>query len=183
MTPPLDPLYWQVVRWTLAGIFALGLLHKLGARAGFEDAVRNYRLLPARMAPFVARLFILLEAAVVTALVSGLWLSAAAVLAAGLLALYGISMAINMARGRRDIDCGCFGPAGRAASHALNGWLLLRNLVLISISGLLLLPVAARDLLWLDLITIATAVAGGLALYTAADQLIANGTLIKRLLQ
>ena len=49
---------------------------------------------------------------------------AAAVLMLALLVLYSGAIAINLLRGRRDIECGC----GGAATHVpLSGWLLARN--------------------------------------------------------
>jgi uncharacterized membrane protein YphA (DoxX/SURF4 family) len=179
----LDPLYWHALRWLIAGIFAMAVLHKLSAATAFEEVVRDYRVLPAGVAPFAARLIILLEAGVVLALTTGIGPKAAAVLGIGLLAAYWSGMAINLARGRRDIDCGCFGPAGTGGNaHTLSGWLLLRNLVLIALAALLLLPVAPRELVWLDLTTIAMAATAGIVLYSAVDQIMANEPWIRRLL-
>lgn len=170
-----DPFYWHVVRWLMASLFAVAVAHKLTSVATFEGVVRNYGLLPAAMAPFASRLIIVLEATVVLGLVSGLWLPGAAGLAIALLTIYGAGMAINLSLGRRDIDCGCFGPAGNAGSrHALSGWLLLRNLLLIAVTVFLFIPVTARDLTALDLATIVAATVAGLVIYSAADQLIAN---------
>jgi len=181
--PEVDPFYWQVVRWLIASVFTVACVHKLNSIAAFENVVRDYALLPAGMAPLVSRLIIVLEAAVVAGLVSGLWIPAAAALAVMLIAVYGSGIAINLARGRRDIDCGCFGPAGSAEGrHALSGWLLLRNLSLIAMTALLFVPVAERALTWLDLCTIAAATAAGLAAWSAADQLMANAPRLQRLL-
>ncbi len=179
----LDPLYWHALRWLIAGIFAMAVLHKLSAIPAFEEVVRDYRVLPAGMAPFAARLIVLLEAGVVLGLATGIGAKAAAGVGSGLLAAYWTGMAINLARGRRDIDCGCFGPAGTGRdAHTLSGWLLLRNAVLIALAVLLLLPVAPRELVWLDLTTIAAAATAGIILYSAADQIMANGPWIRRLL-
>ena len=46
-----------------------------------------------------------------------------------LLVLYSAAIAINLLRGRRDIECGC----GGAATHVpLSGWLLARNAALMA---------------------------------------------------
>jgi len=46
-----------------------------------------------------------------------------------LLVLYSSAIAINLVRGRRDIECGC----GGAATHVpLSGWLLARNAALMA---------------------------------------------------
>lgn len=177
----VDPLYWYACRWLVAGVFAIALAHKLAAFAAFERVLRDYRILPAAVVPFTARLIVFLEASVIFGLASGFWLPSSAALACALLASYGAGIALNLARGRRDIDCGCFGPAERAGNgHSLSGWLLLRNLGLIMMTLLIFMPVGGRELMWLDLTTVAAAVAAGLVLYLAADQLIANGPALSR---
>ncbi|MEX2495220.1 MAG: MauE/DoxX family redox-associated membrane protein [Woeseia sp.] len=179
--PELDPLYWHVVRYLVATVFAVACAHKLSSISAFEAVVKDYELLPPTMAPLAARLIILFEISVVTGLASGLWLPWAATLAMLLLALYGAGIGINLARGRRDIDCGCFGPAGGAKKgNTLSGWLLLRNLSLIALTTLLFVSVADRSLTWLDLLTIAAATGAGFAAWSAADQLMANPSRLQR---
>ncbi|HEX2138885.1 MAG TPA: MauE/DoxX family redox-associated membrane protein [Woeseiaceae bacterium] len=175
MSLELDPLYWHAVRWLVAAVFTGALAHKVVSPAGFGAVLRDYRLLPESTVPAAARLVVLLEAAVVVGLVTGIGLAWAAGLATLLLAVYGGAMAINLARGRRDIDCGCLGAAAGARSrHSLSGWLLLRNGMLGALSLLLFLPVTGRELVVLDFAGIAAAAAIGFLLYTAADQLMAN---------
>jgi uncharacterized membrane protein YphA (DoxX/SURF4 family) len=179
--PGLDPFYWHVIRWLVATVFAVACAHKLSSIAAFENVVRDYAVMPAAIAPLASRLLVLSEIAVVAGLVSGLWMPITATLGMVLLAVYGVAMAINLARGRRDIDCGCFGPAGNGENrHTLSGWLLLRNLSLIALTSLLLLPVVDRALTWLDLFTIAAAVAAGFAAWSATDQLMANAPRLQR---
>jgi hypothetical protein len=170
----LDPLYWHIARWLLATVFAVALAHKLRSLPAFAAVVRDYELVPSGTVPPVVGLVVLLEAAVVVALAGGIGVPWAAMLAAALLAIYGAAMAINLARGRRDIDCGCFGPAGGAGRHMLSRWLLVRNALLIGVAAFLLAPATGRALGWLDLASIALATAAGFALFAAADQLIAN---------
>jgi uncharacterized membrane protein YphA (DoxX/SURF4 family) len=179
--PGLDPLYWHVIRWLVATIFAVACLHKLSSVSAFENVVKDYAVMPPVLAPLASRLVIVCEVAVVAGLLSGLWMPITATLAMVLLAAYGAGMAINLARGRRDIDCGCFGPANDSGNrHSLSGWLLLRNASLIALTALLLLPVAERALTWLDLSTIVAAAAAGFAAWSAADQLIANAPRLQR---
>jgi hypothetical protein len=170
----LDPLYWQIARWLLATVFAVALAHKLRSLPAFAAIVRDYELLPPGMVPPAVGLVVVLEAVVVAALVGSIGVPWGAMLAAALLAIYGAAMAINLARGRRDIDCGCFGPAGGAGRHTLSRWLLVRNSVLMLVAAFLFVPATGRELGWLDLGSIAMATAAGFALLSAADQLIAN---------
>lgn len=173
--PALDPFYWHSVRWLLAAVFGMALVHKLLSMAAFEAVLEDYRMLPAAAVPAAARLVVALEAAVVTGLVTGMRLAWAAGLAVLLLAVYAGAIALNLARGRRNIDCGCFGPAaGSDDRHTLSGWLLLRNGVLGGLALLLFLPAGGRELGMLDLTGIGAAAATGFLLYAAADQLMAN---------
>ena len=78
-------------------------------------------------------------------------------------------MAINLRRGRADIDCGCFAGLMR---QKLSWPLVARNLVL----ALALLVVAAgvggaRSLAWLDLVTVAAGTASLLLAWTVVGSL------------
>jgi hypothetical protein len=102
---------------------------------------------------------------------------------AALLTLYLGAIAINLARGRRSIDCGCLGPVG-SSGHGLSWWLAPRNLALIAPAFILAASEpGSRTLGVLDGAAIAAAVATGLALYVGADQLVANQSLIRNLVR
>lgn len=177
----LDPVYPQVVRWLVAAVFAVALAHKLASLAAFRAVLEDYRVLPPRAVVPAAGLLVALEAVIVAGLVTGIRLPWAAALAVLLLAVYGGAIALNLARGRRDIDCGCFGPAAGAGNrHTLSGWLLLRNLVLAVLALALLLPAGARELGVPDVAGIAAAAVTGFLLYAAADQLMANAPHLAR---
>jgi hypothetical protein len=90
---------------------------------------------------------------------------------ASVLLLYGFAIAVNLARGRRDIDCGCGGPAGR---QTLSEALVLRNALLAAAALASALPLAPRALGWLDALTATAAVASTALLYAAASQLLAR---------
>jgi hypothetical protein len=88
-----------------------------------------------------------------------------------LLGVFTGAIAINLARGRTDIDCGCFGPALR---QRLSWWLLLRNGALFALLAIALMPAGVRPMDFLDVATAAMAAATVVVLYTAANYLIAN---------
>lgn len=162
----------MAIAWALAGVFALGVAHKLGAPSAFLLTLRQYRVLPGWAQLAAATLVIFSELAVTAGLV--LRPSAAYVgwATLALLGLYTVAIAFNLARGRRDIDCGCSGPALR---QTLSGSLLWRNGVLMLLALCLTAPLSAsRSLHWLDAVA-ALAFAGGVLLvYITANQLIAN---------
>ena len=90
----------------------------------------------------------------------------AALAAAALLGIYSGAIAVNLARGRREIDCGCTGPRAR---RPLCEALLARNAALIFLAALCALPVAARTLVWIDALTITASVAAMALLYGAIE--------------
>jgi hypothetical protein len=97
---------------------------------------------------------------------------------AGLLALYAGAMGVNLARGRRHIDCGCMGPAAR---QSLSGWLIARNLLLALVALAGLQRTVPRELYWLDLVSVAAAVSALVLIYAAINHLIANAPNLARL--
>ncbi len=98
-----------------------------------------------------------------------------------LLGFYACAMALNLARGRRHIDCGCMGPAAR---QALSGWLIVRNVVIaLTAVGVSALTPAGRTLVWLDVLTIGAGVAVLAIVYSSVNHLIANAPELARLRQ
>jgi len=167
----LDPAIGWLIRAALSLLFARAAAHKLADVGAFRRAVEGYRLVAPPWTVPVGAALIAAEVAVAV----GLWLPHVAPLAAlgaaALLALYGGAMALNLARGRRDLDCGCTGPAHR---QPIRPALVVRNALLAGAALVGALPAGARALGWLDLVTVAAG-AGALALcYAAADGLLAE---------
>src|SRR5262245_65540349 len=107
----MDPALDLTFRAGLALLFAVAAVHKLRDPRGFPAPLSYYRLLPAGIAGVAGMGLVGAELAVVAALVVDRRAGLAG--AAALLVLYAGAMAINLARGRRHIDCGCAGPAAR----------------------------------------------------------------------
>jgi hypothetical protein len=160
----LDP----AISWILAASFALlftaASAHKLADWRRFRATVASYRLLPAALAPAAAGVVIVLEAAVVVLLLTPLLRAAGAALAAALLIAYAAAMGMNLARGRTNLDCGCFG-AGRR--RHVRGWMVGRNLVLAVLASASMLPAGERALVPLDGLTIGGATLVLVLLYIA----------------
>jgi hypothetical protein len=95
-------------RTLVALVFLSAALGKLKDRAAFHGAVHAYRLLPDGLVGPVALFVPLAEIVIGLLLPSGLAPGVAAVAASAMLAVFTGAMALNMLRGRRDIDCGCF---------------------------------------------------------------------------
>ena len=162
----VDPVPIIVIRAALALLFAVSALQKLRAPAAFTHAVREYRLLPARLALPFAAVLIVLELVLAIGAFMG---SATAVLGiVALLLLYSVAIAINLWRGRVEIDCGC---GGASQGRPLSLWLLGRNGGLAALGALALLPVVPRTLGLLDAFAIGAALIVAAALYAASENL------------
>ena len=166
----MDPVLAHVCRGVLALVFLSAAAHKLRAPRDFLATLRGYGLVPDRVAPAVAALLVGAEVSIGAGLFAAATQRAAALGATALLALYGASIAINLLRGRRDIDCGCGGPAAR---QPLSGWLVLRNVCLAAMGIAALTPSSGRPLGALDGFTIAAAVAVLYLQYLASNLLLA----------
>jgi len=168
-----DPALTWIARLVLVLVFGWAAIAKLRALEEFVGVVSNYRLLPEALVRPVAWVLPPLELACAIGLLVPATSAPAAAATAGLLLVFAGAMAINIRRGRTQIDCGCF--AATLKQH-LSPMLVGRNLVLVALGGLAAMPARARPLTWLDSVTIVLAVLGFAALYAAISQLGALGT-------
>jgi uncharacterized membrane protein YphA (DoxX/SURF4 family) len=166
-----DPGFALTVRWSLAIVFLLAVIHKLKAPVAFKATMKNYRLLPDfLLTPFLYAV-IAAELVAVVALLANRSLGSG--IAAGLFTVYTLAILINLIRGRRDIDCGCSGPAIR---QTLSGWLVVRNSGFLAVALLTITASNPRPLVMLDLFTSIAAVATFVLLYFAATYLASAST-------
>jgi len=160
----LDPVISLTLSWGLALLFAGSALHKLRGWGGFVEALAGYRLLPPPLVTPLAACLWLAESATAAGL--ALRETAAAAVAAALLASYALAMAVNLWRGRRLLDCGCGGTP-----QPVSWMLVARNGMLVIASLAALIPAGERPLGWLDGFTALAAVAAIAAVYGAIDAL------------
>jgi hypothetical protein len=165
-TDVTDPGIALTIRWSLALVFLLAVVHKLKAPAAFRATMKNYRLLPDGLLTLLVYTIITAELLVVVALLANSRLGSG--IAAGLFAVYTLAISINLIRGRRDIDCGCSGPAVR---ETLSAWLVIRNSGLLAAALLTVSPSSPRPLMLLDWFTSVAAVVTFMLLYFAATYL------------
>jgi hypothetical protein len=98
----------------------------------------------------------------------------AAATAAALLLFYAAAIAVNLLRGRSDIDCGC-----GSRPQPLSWWLLLRNMLLASGVLTLTLDATASRFVWSDLLIALPALFALCVLYQGAEQLLANSAAMR----
>jgi hypothetical protein len=121
------------IRTLVALVFLSAAVGKFRHWAVLQGVVANYRLLPnSFVAPF-AYFLPPFEALLGAALLFGVLSPWAELAAAVLLMLFALAMSINLLRGRRHIDCGCFQSA---LKQSLSWNLVIRNGVMIMLLGL-----------------------------------------------
>ena len=171
----LDPALDMALRGAAAALFATAAWHKLRDPIAFWQVLAAYRLLPEPLARPVSVLVPLAESAMALGLLFLPSSPAPIIAALSLWVLYGIAMAINLLRGRTQLDCGC---GGLAADQTI-GWALVgRNALLTGFAALLLLPTGTRAVLWLDGVTALFGALILLLLYASCDHLMRNAVLL-----
>ncbi len=167
----IDPAVTTALAFSLAALFAASAAHKVIGFRQFASVVRNYRITPDAFAPLAAVILVAMEFAIAAALVAPAFRVAAGLGAAGLFVVYASAIGFNLARGRRDIDCGCgFGGSGERLTPVL----IFRNLGLALFALAAAAPVGARSLELFDVASIALFALSAAALYVAFEGLRAN---------
>lgn len=172
MIPAFDPAVVLAAALSLTLIFGAAGIAKLVNLYAFEDVVRNFRVLPRWVVRPFARLLPVVQLTVAAGLVCPPSRPLAAALAVVLLLMFVVAIVVILRRGRRSVDCGCFGSAMR---ERLSWELVVRNAGLAIVALLAAGPgFPARPLHWLDLVT---AIGGALMLammYATAGYLRSN---------
>ncbi|MGV0033817.1 MAG: MauE/DoxX family redox-associated membrane protein [Candidatus Azotimanducaceae bacterium WSBS_2022_MAG_OTU7] len=178
----LSTLPATIVTLFLSYLFVFGGCQKLSDLHSFQHALEEYKVLPASWSVLASLLIPFTEVLAGLAVLIPSVRSPALMVLAVLLAAYTAAIAINILRGRADLDCGCAGPGQK---QTINAWLLGRNIVLLSMA-LLSASVSA---------SVSTIAATGLLswgfaflgatltvlIYHVVNQLIANNTLLRRI--
>ena len=141
----VDPFVQLTATGALAIVFARAIVEKTSNFVVYAATLRDYRLVPEAIAPFVAVCLFVAEIGTVALLVWPETRAWGAMLATALLALYALAMSLALMAGRTEIECGCGGD-GQMVSWAL----VARNVALMAMAALVLAPEASRDLTWFD---------------------------------
>lgn len=174
----MDPVVAAILRGGLGLLFLAAGWHKLRDLAAFRASLAAYELLPERATRAAAAGLAVAELVASVALLAPVPAAPGTLLAVALLAVYTGAIAVNLARGRRDIDCGC---APAALAQPLGGGLVARNALLLGAALLCLAPTRPRSLVWLDGLTVLAAVGALAASYAALERLMATAPRLSRL--
>jgi len=167
LLPAIDPVFAHSAAAVVGAVLLIGAVDKLREPELWRDAVENYRLLPGAAVPAFARTLPLLEIGAGVLLLPLATRPAGALLALALLAMFTAAIAINLARGRDRIDCGCGGdgtPLGTAV--------VLRNVALMLLAVAAAAPLRGRATVWLDFVAAGLATVFLLGLYFLANSML-----------
>jgi hypothetical protein len=170
----IDPLLSRLIAFGFAVLFIGAAWHKLSGLDRFEAILRDYRLLPALACRPLTLLIPVVELTLGLGWLSGLLPRITALTSAGLLATYAFAMGINLVRGRIYIDCGCGFGGSTDKEQALSSSLVVRNIFLVGLILLSLVPVAERDLGITDYVVALAGLLTAVLLYASSEQLIKN---------
>ncbi len=162
----IDPVLALALRACMALLFAAAALHKLSDPMAFRSVLSDYRLVPDGLVTPIAWATGVGELLLAVAFLLPAAGLLPALAAAALLTVYSCAIAINLLRGRRDLDCGCGGPPQR-----LHPGLLGRNLALVAAGLMACAPTSARALGWLDGLSFLGTVACASLLWAASNRL------------
>jgi uncharacterized membrane protein YphA (DoxX/SURF4 family) len=124
------------IRVLVSLVFLSAAYGKLRHGIAFQGVVANYRLLPDAMVAPAAYSIPPVELLLGATLLLGVAFPWPEFGAGALLLLFALAMGINLRRGRRHIDCGCFQSA---LKQTLSWTLVMRNAVLALLLGVALL--------------------------------------------
>ena len=164
----IDPVVSLSISVAFALLFAFSAIEKLQDRESFLFHLDEYRLLPRFSVRAAGTLIIAAEMTIAILLL--IHTPVYGVIAGALLlGLYTSGILINLLRGRTWMDCGCLGSEGEGLSY----WLVLRNLILLAVLMLVLLPTTERGLVWLDYFSLLFSVAAAVIAYIVFHLLLA----------
>jgi len=172
----VDPSLVLAGRILGALVFGWAVVGKLRHYDEFVGVVANYRLLPTFATVPAAWAVIAMEVYVCVGLLTP-WFVGSAVCGLVLLAVFMLAMGVNLARGRREIDCGCFQSALR---QQLSPALIVRNLVLMVLLVPAALAAAVAAVPEASALQLVDGIAAGLVgfvLYQALGQVLALGAI------
>ena len=183
----MDPLLLQIMSLGFALLFLIASAHKFSNQRLFRENFEAYEILPRGFSSLATHIIPPLELLLgIGWLAIGIFaikLGSVTLISIGLLASYILAIGVNLKRGRNYIDCGC-SFSNSNASNSENGaqqisqGLLFRNIFLIIMAIICLIPVSDRSLQLIDIFGLVLSVAALVLLYATFNQLLANGNAI-----
>lgn len=162
-------MWWAALASAIGAVLMVAGIPKIGDLERMTRAVRGYRILPDALTPVVATVLPWVEIVLGAALVLGVAPALAGAAAAVVFATFFVALTVNLARGRRELECGCFAfGAGREEIAHIGWWHAARAAGLAAAAAV---TVATPATTWLDratgagigLLVVAVIMVGGYA--------------------
>jgi hypothetical protein len=170
----IDPLIIKAIALGMGLLFLTAAWHKLNSPAEFKASLVDYQLLPEWLIKPVGLALPAIELIIGTSWILGWSVRWIAYASAALLTIYTLAIAINVARGRVHIGCGCGAPGSDSSDQPVSGGLVIRNCLLISAALIPTMPLRERTLGVVDFVVIAASLSAAILLYAAVAQLLTN---------
>ncbi|GAC1674469.1 MAG: hypothetical protein NVS9B2_23940 [Steroidobacteraceae bacterium] len=167
----LDPAFGFLIIGGFTLLFVTASAQKLSGLARFIEIFAAYRVLPEAPARRLAWLVPCLELVIAAALGWKPSRRMAALCGIAVLIAYASGLAINLRRGRIDLDCGCGAARGR---RTIAAWMVWRNLFLAAALAIAALPWSPRQLDVGDFPTVLGGIIAVVILYAAVDRLLGD---------
>jgi uncharacterized membrane protein YphA (DoxX/SURF4 family) len=166
----IDPAVASLIAASAGLLFLVSALHKLRDLRRFAEVFAAYGVLPAAPARRFAPVVPALELGVAAGLLFDNLRTLALWVGMALLLTYAAAIAVNLARGRRDLDCGCAGPNER---RPIAAWMVWRNVGIAILLSAALLPWSDRPFVPTDGVTVGFGTACCTLVYLCLDRLLA----------
>lgn len=127
-----NPIFQNTIEYFFFDLFLYSAIQKILHFSPFTRSVEGYQLLPRYLVVPLSIFIILSEIGVAGSFLS-IPTQAGLFLALFLLISFSVAILVNLLRGKKTIDCGCFGHSKEAYSWMI----LLRNIILCGILVLL----------------------------------------------
>lgn len=111
-----------------AYIFLFSAISKIKDYENHIEVVKSYKILPDTFAKYLVNLFLLIELLASLMIILRLFMNYSVIALSILTVIYSVAIIINLARGRKDLSCGCGGVLG---DHVISYKLVIRNLIIL----------------------------------------------------
>jgi hypothetical protein len=167
----VDPAIAILIVASLSLLLAGAATAKLRDFRNFEEIFAAYEMLPASMNSPAARAIPWVELGLAIGLLMPAGRPYVGIAASILMLTYAASIAVNLRRGRRDLACGCGGPAER---RPIAPWMVWRNCAIAGVAAISLLPWSPRELSPMDGVTVVFGLAAIALVYLCVDLLLGD---------
>lgn len=128
-------MVWAALSSVIGAVLLVAGLPKVRDRARMIRVVRGYKVLPDGVAAVVGSALPYVEILLGIALILGIVPALTGSLSALLFAAFFVGLTINLIRGRRELDCGCFAFGGGTDEIEHIGWWHSTRAATLAIAG------------------------------------------------